>query len=100
MAELYGQVLGRERVGRNDDFFALGGHSLQALMVLARIRKTLHVEIALRALFEERTVQRLAKEVDELIAARQQAGAVEIDDVLAEVLQELDAPSPAGQQGT
>ncbi len=99
VAELYGQVLGRERVGRDDDFFALGGHSLQALMVLARIRKTLHVEIALRSLFEERTVQRVAKVVNEFIAARQQAGTAAIDDVLAEVLQELDAPAPAAQQG-
>jgi acyl carrier protein len=99
VAELYGQVLGRERVGRDDDFFALGGHSLQALMVLARIRKTLNVEIALRSLFEERTVQRVAKVVDESIAARQQTGAAAIDDVLAEALRELDAPGVTEQQG-
>jgi acyl carrier protein len=99
VAELYGQVLGRERVGRDDDFFALGGHSLQALMVLARIRKTLNVEIALRSLFEERTVQRVAKVVDEFIAARQQAGTAAIEDVVAEALQELDAPGATEQQG-
>jgi amino acid adenylation domain-containing protein len=100
VAELYGQVLGRERVGRDDDFFALGGHSLQALMVLARVRKALNVEVALRSLFEERTVQRLAKVVDELIAARQQSGTAALDDVLAELLQELDEPSATEQQGT
>jgi hypothetical protein len=31
VADLYAQVLGRARVGRDDAFFALGGHSLQAL---------------------------------------------------------------------
>jgi amino acid adenylation domain-containing protein len=90
VAALYAQVLGRERVGRDDDFFALGGHSLQALMVIARICKALSVEMALRVLFEERTVQRMAKAVDEVIALRQQAGMAEIDDVLGDVLQEID----------
>ena len=98
VAGLYGDVLGRERVGRDDDFFALGGHSLQALMLLARIRKTMSAEIALRALFEERTVQRMAKAVDEFIAARQQSGVVEIADVLAEALLELDAPGTADEK--
>jgi amino acid adenylation domain-containing protein len=64
VAELYGQVLARERVGRDDDFFALGGHSLQALMVIARIRKAAGVELALRVLFEERTVRRVAQKID------------------------------------
>jgi amino acid adenylation domain-containing protein len=64
VAELYGQVLGRERVGCDDDFFALGGHSLQALMVIARIRKAVGVELALRVLFEERTVRRVAQKID------------------------------------
>jgi amino acid adenylation domain-containing protein len=90
VADLYAQVLGRARVGRDDDFFALGGHSLQALMVIARICKALSVEVALRVLFEERTVRRMAKAVDEVIALRQQAGMVEIDDVLGDVLQEID----------
>jgi hypothetical protein len=44
----------------------------------------------LRVLFEERTVQRMAKAVDEVIALRQQAGMAEIDDVLGDVLQEID----------
>jgi mycobactin peptide synthetase MbtE len=90
VADLYAQVLGRARVGRDDAFFALGGHSLQALMVIARICKALNVEMALRVLFEERTVQRMAKAVDEVIALRQQAGMVEIDDVLGDVLQEIN----------
>ncbi len=69
-------------------------------MVLARTRKALNVEIALRSLFEERTVHRVAKVVDEFIAARQQAGTAAINDLLDKALQELDAPAPAEQQRT
>jgi acyl carrier protein len=74
VAEVYGQVLGCRSVGRDDDFFALGGHSLQALMLLARMRKSFGVELAPRELFELRTVRRMAQVVDELRAAAQPAG--------------------------
>jgi amino acid adenylation domain-containing protein len=52
-----------ERIGVRDDFFALGGHSLLILQVLARLRDVLGVELALPRMFEALTVEALAETV-------------------------------------
>ncbi len=63
LAALWADVLGLEQVGRNDDFFALGGHSLSATRLYARLKETLQVGLPLRALFEHRTPAALADEL-------------------------------------
>src|SRR5205807_2425596 len=60
LAQIWREVLGVEQIGVNDDFFAMGGHSLHATQVAARIRDSFAVEIPLRKLFEATTIAQLA----------------------------------------
>jgi amino acid adenylation domain-containing protein len=60
LAALWQELLGLDRVGIHDDFFALGGHSLLAMRTLAAVRKDLGAELSIRELFSAPTVEQLA----------------------------------------
>ncbi len=60
LAALFSEVLGVPEVGVEDDFFALGGHSLAATRLLAGIHATWGAELKLRAVFTQPTVAQLA----------------------------------------
>ncbi|WP_084525422.1 amino acid adenylation domain-containing protein [Nocardia vaccinii] len=60
VAEAFEQVLDVERVGADDDFFALGGDSLSAATVVARIGAALDARVPVRSVFEAPTVSGLA----------------------------------------
>ncbi|MFE2325816.1 amino acid adenylation domain-containing protein [Streptomyces sp. NPDC059385] len=61
---LFAEVLGLERVGVEDSFFALGGDSLLAMRLIASVRSALNAEIGVRELFGTATVAGLARLVD------------------------------------
>ncbi|MEQ4341680.1 amino acid adenylation domain-containing protein, partial [Pseudomonas syringae] len=63
LAEIWQVLLGLERVGRHDHFFELGGHSLLAVQLVSRLRQRFEVEVALRDVFAEPTLQGLARQV-------------------------------------
>ncbi|HEX8275797.1 MAG TPA: amino acid adenylation domain-containing protein [Longimicrobiaceae bacterium] len=76
LADVWGALLGRERVGARDNFFALGGHSLLATQVISRVRQLFGVELPLRALFEAPTVERLAARIERARGEGESADAV------------------------
>ncbi len=59
LAGIYAQVLGLDRVGVNESFFALGGDSILAMQVVARARAT-GLLCRPQDIFVEQTVARLA----------------------------------------
>ncbi|MGW4356405.1 amino acid adenylation domain-containing protein, partial [Nocardia sp. NPDC004582] len=63
VAEVFAALLGAARVGADDDFFSLGGNSLIATQLVARLGKAAGVRIPLRAVFEDATVAGLAAKI-------------------------------------
>jgi amino acid adenylation domain-containing protein len=64
IARIWAEVLGLERVGRDDHLFELGGHSLIAIQIISRIRKELKVDMPLRAIFEAPTIAEFAQRIE------------------------------------
>ncbi|WP_410874020.1 amino acid adenylation domain-containing protein [Nocardia sp. A7] len=64
VAGLFGEVLGRTDIGADDDFFALGGNSLIATRLVARLGAATGGRVAVRTLFESPTVAGLAAALD------------------------------------
>ncbi|WP_405166137.1 amino acid adenylation domain-containing protein [Nocardia sp. NBC_01499] len=63
VAAVFGEVLGSERVSVDQSFFELGGNSLSATKVVARVNSALGSTIALRDLFDAPTVAQLSARV-------------------------------------
>ncbi|MFG1645416.1 amino acid adenylation domain-containing protein [Amycolatopsis sp. NPDC049252] len=88
VAEIFASVLGVERIGIDDSFLDLGGHSLVATQIASRLRERFEIDIPLRTVFDSPTVARLAK-----VVAKTLHGAGEQD--LAITPREAGVPTPA-----
>jgi len=60
LAEIWQELLGIEKVGVQDDFFAVGGHSLIAVRLFAQVKKRLGVDRPISILYEAPTIERFA----------------------------------------
>jgi amino acid adenylation domain-containing protein len=74
VAQVWREVLQRDKIGIHDNFFDLGGHSLLATRVVARLQSNFRVDLPLRKLFERPTIASLAEHIDTL--RRSSAGTV------------------------
>ncbi|WP_281887483.1 non-ribosomal peptide synthetase [Paenibacillus sp. YYML68] len=66
LAELWQDVLGIERVGALDNFFDIGGHSLRATTLVARVHKAFGKQLQIKDVFDALTLEKLAERLDGL----------------------------------
>jgi acyl carrier protein len=89
IAAIFSAVTGAVPIGVNDNFFALGGDSLQGFQVVARIRSALQVSLSIVDLFGIPTVAQLAAAVRQ---RRRDADATALD----RILREIESPAHDG----
>ncbi|MFD4672028.1 amino acid adenylation domain-containing protein [Lentzea sp. NPDC058450] len=70
LCRVWAEVLGRDEVGADDDFFALGGDSITSLRLTSRVRRSFGVEVSPRDLFDAPTVAGLAERIVDLVLAK------------------------------
>jgi amino acid adenylation domain-containing protein len=92
LAEIWQELLQVERVGRRDSFFALGGHSLSAMQVIARIAFRLATEVPIRALFQHPTLRDFAAQVGQMCPTH----SLETDSEVEELMERV-ASLPQGE---
>jgi acyl carrier protein len=89
LARIWAEALGVDRVGIDDHFFDLGGHSLLITRVAARIRRELGLELPLRTLFDHPTVAAIAEAAGSIARARPTVNHAELR-AMADLLDELE----------
>ena len=73
MAGIWCEVLRLPAVGRNGNFFNLGGHSLLVTQVLSRVREFFKVELPVRSMFEAPTIEELSRLIQKQIGEGRKA---------------------------
>ncbi|MBT7408281.1 MAG: amino acid adenylation domain-containing protein, partial [Methylococcales bacterium] len=64
LGEIWSQLLGIKQIGRHQNFFEIGGHSLIATQLISRIKDQFTVELPLRVLFENPTIAELSDHLE------------------------------------
>ena len=90
LAKIWQDLLGVDRVGVEDDFFRLGGHSLVATRLMSRLRQAFEVEVPMHRLFAAPTVGALARAVETALRSE--------DSVVESVPRDLPLPLSFSQQ--
>jgi amino acid adenylation domain-containing protein len=93
VAGILAQLLGLEKVGRDDNFFFLGGHSLLGMQLVTRLRDVFGVELSLKGLFDHPTVKQLSGEIEQLLVAELKALSEE------EAEKRLNSMMESGEEG-
>ena len=64
LANIWEEILDVDKIGKNSDFFHLGGHSLNATKLVALIKSRLQVKIPLNEVFKHSSLSKLAEKID------------------------------------
>lgn len=64
LSDIWCEILDKDLIGLQENFFDLGGHSLKAIRLLSRIKEELDVNIKIDDLFNNLTIESMAKEID------------------------------------
>jgi surfactin family lipopeptide synthetase A len=67
VAKIWQEVLNVKKISRNDNFFNLGGHSLKAIQVVAKINEMFKIEVSLKNIFVNPILSEFSKAVDDEI---------------------------------
>ncbi|NIM17870.1 MAG: amino acid adenylation domain-containing protein, partial [Candidatus Aminicenantes bacterium] len=75
LVKIWSEVLAVEesRIGIDDNFFALGGHSLSAVRLVSRIHKAFNIEIAVTGIFKVPTIREMSRHLDRAPTSTYQA---------------------------
>ena len=84
VASIWQELLGVEGIGVHDDFFELGGHSLLATRVMARVQAAAGVELPVRVLFEEPTVEGMARRIEAIHKMVEEIATMGADEIQAQ----------------
>jgi len=87
LTRIWSEVLGIDRVGIHDNFFDLGGHSLDATQIMSRVIQTFQLELPIKALLDSPTVGDMA-----VVITQNRAKKASQED-LARLLSEVEALS-------
>jgi aryl carrier-like protein len=88
LSDIWGDLLGLDQVGVDDNFFDLGGDSLLALQVTSRLRESLLADLSVATVLESPTIAELTQRVIE------QKQSISTSDRASELLQEISSISP------
>ena len=94
LAGIWAAVLKMDRVGRHENFFALGGHSLSAMQVMVRLRKALDLDVPVVSLFQNPTIESFAEAIGRL------QGSTQSESDVLRILEELEAMAEPSVEGT
>lgn len=94
LTQIWMDVLHTDLIGIRDNFFRLGGHSLIATQIVARISDSLQIEIPLQRLFEAPTIEQLAAIIKPLVGSDPQPQA----SMIARVPRDQPIPLSFAQQ--
>jgi acyl carrier protein len=67
LTKIWQDVLAQDAIGRKDDFFDLGGHSLLITQIMLRVRQSFDVDLTLRNFFDAPTIADLTELIEQRV---------------------------------